>query len=182
VKKKIIALGIVLALLLTVTVPMAVMAGSGDTTVTGNFESITITAPTGQSNLVLTTSTADISLVTDTGNVTSTVAYDVTVKDKMEDSKASGDAGQMVSWASSSYDDGVKIADVVRVNTTHGSAVVAGLPHDVTASDFTIIDAASAATSDDLLITVLVDTASESALNPPSVYKITLTFTASADS
>jgi hypothetical protein len=181
VKKKIIALGIILALVLAAAVPMAVFADTGDTTITANFESITIAAPTGESNLVLTTSTSGISLVTDTGSVTSTVAYDVTVKDKMEDSKAAGDAGQMVSWASSTYDDGVKIADVVTVNTTHASKVMSGLPHDVTASEFTIIDGAPAATDDNLLITVLVDTATESALTHPSVYKITLTFTATAD-
>ena len=180
-KKRILALGIVLALITALAVPMAVLAATGDTTVTGNFSSITITAPTGETDLVLTTTGAN-SLVTTTGSVTSTVAYDVTVKDAMEDTKAGTDAGQMVSWASSTYADGVKIADVVSVDSTHANEVGTGMPHDVTASEFTIIDAASAATNDDLLITVSVTTDNESALDPPSVYKITLTFTASAAS
>ena len=144
-------------------------------------QSITITPPSGKTGFILSPNTSGQSLITTTGLVTSDVTYDVAVRDKMEDSKAGTDAGQMVSWAAGSYDAGVKIADVVYVNTTHGSAVVAGLPHDVTATDFTIIDAATAATNDDLLITVAVDTVTEPALNPPSVYKITLTFTASAD-
>lgn len=174
-KKRILTIVGIVVLLATLVAPMAVWAAEGDTVITANFESISITAPTGETDLVLT-ATGSNSLISTTGSVTSNVAYDVSVKDKMESSKDAGDAGQMVKW-DGSWENGTKIADVVTVGSTHASQVG---PIDVTASDQDIISNATAATNDDLLLTVAVTTSSESALSGTARYKITLTFTAAA--
>ena len=180
-KKILTVLGIILVMVAALAEPMSVMADSGDTTVTANFESITITAPTGQTDLILN-STGTQSLVSSTGLVTSTVAYDVTAVDAMNDSKVAGDAGQLTEWNSStsSWNSANKITSVVNVGssmTTYGAS-----PTAISASPTTIISGAPLGTAVDTQITVTVTTASEAALDPPSLYKIVITFTATAAS
>jgi hypothetical protein len=182
-KIKVFTISTVLTLLIVMITPTFVFAATatGDTAITANFAPdpvISITAPTGNTNMILTPSGSN-TLTSTGGSVTSNRNYNVTVKDKMEISKAPGDAGKMVEWTGAAWGTG-KIASVVTVNTTHAAKVAAGLPHSVTASDFTIISNAPAVeTGDNLLITVSVTTAGEPALTGTNrYYKITLTFTA----
>ena len=168
-------------------VGLALIIGLPDSQV--RAQSITITVPQGKTGFILLPNTASQSLITTTGSVTSDVPYDVTVKDKMEvddgsNAKDAGDAGQMVEYTNANlWVDASKIADVVSVDTTHASKVVSGLPHDVTASDFTIITGATAATNDNLFIAVTIDTVGgDVALTEAGHwYKVTITFTASAN-
>ncbi len=179
-KKILTVLGIILVMVAALAEPMSVMADSGDTTVTANFESITITAPTGQTDLILNSTGTDQSLVSSTGLITSTVAYDVTAVDAMNDSKAAGDAGQLTEWSGSAWNSANKITSVVNVGssmTTYGTS-----PAAITATPMTIISGAPLGTAVDTQITVTVTTAGEAALDPPSLYKIVITFTATAAS
>jgi hypothetical protein len=179
-KKRILALAIVLALAAVLAVPMAVFADSGDTTVTANTENqaITITAPTGKTNATLLLNTADQTLLdTNTGSVTSNVYYDVTAVDKMETSKAIGDAGKMVQWTGAAWGSG-KIAAAVKVGSTHAQGAV---PAAISNSPITIINNAPSGTADPSLISVTVTTAEEPVLSGADRYKITITFTASAN-
>jgi hypothetical protein len=182
-KIKVFTMATVLTLLVVMLTPTSVFAATatGDTAITGNFAptpAISITVPTGNTNMILTPSGSN-TLTSTSGLVTSNVNYNVTVKDKMESTKAPGDAGKMVEWTGTAWGAG-KIASVVTVNTTHAAKVAAGLPHGVTASDFTIIsNAPGPVTDDNLLITVSVTTAGEPALTGANrYYRITLTFTA----
>lgn len=179
-KKILTFLGIILVLVAALAEPMLVMADSGDTTVTANFESITITAPTGQTDLILNSIGTDQSLVSSTGLVTSTVAYDVTAVDAMNDTKAAGDAGQMTEWTGSAWNSTNKISSAVQVGssmTTYGVS-----PAAISDTSLTIVTGAPAGAAVDTQITVTVDTAGEAALDPPSLYKIVITFTATAAS
>ena len=180
-KIKVFTIATVMTLLVMMITPTFVFAATatGDTAITANFAltpEISITAPTGNTNMILTPSGSN-TLTSTNGLVTSNVPYNVSVKDKMENAKAGGDAGKMVEWTGTAWGTG-KIASAVTVNTTHTAKVATGLPQSVTASDFVIISNAPPATDDNLLITVNVTTAGEPALTGANRYKITLTFTA----
>jgi hypothetical protein len=176
--KKLLAIGAVMALVGVMAAPMAALAEtSGDTTVTANTESATlsITAPNGKAGVTLLLNKVDQSLLDSTGSVTSNVPYTVTAADKM-DSKI-GDAGKMVEWTASAWGMG-KILDPVKVGST--MPTVGQAPSAIGATAITIIsNAPPALTPTDCLISATVSVGSEPVLPPGSVYKVVITFTVS---
>jgi hypothetical protein len=177
--KKLLIIGTMLALAAAMVVPVAAFGATGDTTVTANFESITITAPTGKTNMALAASTADQSLVSTAGVITSSLPYNVTAKDKMDVSKDAGDAGYLTSWDGDSWNNGVKIAAPVKVGS--GMATYGQAAGNLSATDRNVIVGAPAGNSVGAQITVTVTTAGgDTALTAPNVYRIVITFTVSS--
>ncbi len=179
-KKTILILGVVLTLVTALVVPIAVAADAGDTTVTANFEAITITAPTGKTALVLDATGADQSLVDDTGSIVANVNYNVTAVDAMDNSKDSGDAGKMTKFdGTSAYTNASVIANAVKVGSAmSGKGQTAAA---ISASPLNVILAGTPSDTN-LEITVTVTPQSEAALTGSDVYQIVITFTASAAS
>ena len=140
--------------------------------------SITITPPTGGTDLVLTPATADQSLITSTGNVTSGVNFDVTARDNMADSKDAGDAGYLTEWTGAAWVNGSKLTNAVTVWSSHTNKVASEIT--LTDSDQSVILNATLGTDVDLLLIVTQDTAAgdESLTESGHYYKIVITFTA----
>jgi len=141
--------------------------------------SITITPPTGGTDLVLAPETSNQSLITSTGSVTSGVNFDVTAKDKMADDK-SGNAGKLIEYDAGGIVAGGKVlTNAVTVWSSHTNKVASEIT--LTASDQSVIVNAALATDVDLLLIVEQDTAAgdESLTESGHYYKIVITFTAS---
>lgn len=147
--------------------------------VTYTLVSITITAPTGETDLVLTPATNDQSLITSTGSVTSNVNFDVTARDNMADSKDAGDAGYLTEWTGAAWVNGSKLTNAVTVWSTHANAV--GSEITLTDSDQDVILNGTSGTDVDLLLITQQDTAAgdECLTESGHYYKIVITFTAS---
>jgi hypothetical protein len=184
--KKLITLAIALAMLATLILPVTALADeNGNTTITANFQSMSITAPTGKTNMTLAATTADQSLVSSTGQVTSTVLYDVTAVDAVDTSKADGDNGYMTSWTGSAYNNGIHLTDRVKVGSTmtdYGQTA-AYLNTGATPAAITIIDGGQIGSAVNANIVVTQETQSGDApLTPPNTYRIVITFTIVAGS
>jgi hypothetical protein len=177
--KKLITLAIALAMLATMIVPVTAMAAeSGETTITANMSTINITPPTGKTNAVLNP-TGEQSLVIDTGSITSNGNYNVVAVDAMDHSKDPSDAGKMTEYDTSenTYTNSTCIANAVQVGS--GMATKGQLAGPLSATPRNVILAGTPSDTD-LAITVKVTPQNETALTSGFVYRIVITFTASA--
>jgi len=173
---------IIVILLAAVMVVPALAQTEGDTVITANLqESITINAPTGAYHLTLSANTDNQTLIAATGNVTANVDYDVTAVDKMEDTKAGGDAGYMVehwdtTWGATKLTNQAEAGSSM---TTYGVAAAA-----ISATPITIISNAPAGTDVDSEEVVQITTVGGDAplATADHWYQITITFTASKHS
>ncbi len=179
--KKLITIAIALAMLATMILPVTALAiDSKDTTITANFESITLTAPTGKTSMVLA-ATGSQSLVSSTGSIVSNVNYNITAVDAMDHSKDTGDAGKMTKYdtVGNTYTNAACIANAVQVGSTMtGKGQTAG-DLSATARDVVL---GGTPTDTDTLITVTVTPQSETVLTGNYMYRIVITFVASAAS